>query len=419
LARAEEPPERRERLETLEGTTIHRLLHFQVQRGAFAYDEDYPVPVDAVIVDEVSMVDVSLMERLLAAVRRDALVVFLGDKNQLPSVEAGAVLAELIPSVGRYGFSPAVAAELAALTPGEEIPRASADSLLADRVVVLEQSNRVAGAVYHVAQRMNAGDVSVVDDLPSLPAGPLMAWPTDEPSCVRLSGPLGDSRLLQDTVESWVERHWVAPRGEPLLRELLSAAQAAVDRTDPEEEVPLRALLDRYSRGCILAALRRGAHGVEGLNQMLAGWLRRRLEPSAARTSLFAGAPVLVTRNTPGMGLFNGDHGVAVRRPDGRLVVLFRRGGEVLRVPASLLPPHELAFALTVHKSQGSEYDNVLLVLPSTGAHQLLTREIVYTAITRSRGMVAIWSFPQVLAEAVLRRIRRSSALGLWPEPEP
>jgi exodeoxyribonuclease V alpha subunit len=101
------------------------------------------------------------------------------------------------------------------------------------------------------------------------------------------------------------------------------------------------------------------------------------------------------------------------------LVVLFRRGGEVLRVPASLLPPHELAFALTVHKSQGSEYDNVLLVLPSTGAHQLLTREIVYTAITRSRGMVAIWSFPQVLAEAVLRRIRRSSALGLWPEPEP
>lgn len=413
LNQAEEPADRLERLGTLEGTTIHRLLRFQARRGAFAFDEDFPLPQEAVIVDEVSMVDVALMERLLAAVRPGTLVVLLGDKDQLPSVEAGAVLAELIPRTGTTAFSPELAKELAELAPGVPVTE-DASGALADRVVVLTESNRVAGAVYQVAQRVNAGDQMVVGELPVLPAGRPIPWPTDQAQCVRLAGAIREPAALTEVLDDWLLRHWLEPTDGPPLARLLHEGGEVLATTEEGDHPVLAEALNRLARASILTVLRRGPFGVEGLNQRLAERLRRRLDPGVGRSLLFAGAPVLVTRNTPGLGLFNGDLGLTVRLPDGRLVVLFRRGGEVVRVPAPLLPPHELAFALTVHKSQGSEYGNVLLVVPPVAGHRLLTREIVYTAITRSRGMVAIWSSPQVLAEAIGRRVQRSSALGLW-----
>jgi exodeoxyribonuclease V alpha subunit len=414
LARADEPVERQQRLAVLEGTTIHRLLRFQPRRRAFAHDEDYPLPLDVVIVDEVSMVDVALMEALLAAVRPGAMVVFLGDKDQLPSVDAGAVLADLIPASGGHGFDATLAAELAALTPDVSAPVAEDDSVLVNRIVVLTESNRVAGAVYQTAQRINAGDRAVVGELPSLPAGRSVPWPTNQPVCALLAGNMANSRLLQETLAGWVEHHWVSPPGVPPLASLLAQARVALAGPSDDESA-LAAILARLSQAVILTVLRRGRFGVETLNRALADRFRRHLDPRSGREPLFAGAPVLITRNTPGLGLFNGDLGVAVRRADGRLVAIFRRGDEVLRVPIPLLPPHELAFALTVHKSQGSENDNVLLVVPPVTGHRLLTREIVYTAITRSRGMVAIWSPPDALDYAVSHRVERCSALGVWP----
>lgn len=407
LAQAEEPPERLERLGNLAGTTIHRLLRFQARRGAFAHDEDHPLPFEVVIVDEVSMVDVVMMERLLAAIRPGTLVVLLGDKDQLPSVEAGAVLAELIPREEGTVFGPALAAELDALVPEAPVRVGQRSGALADRVVVLTESNRMAGTVYGVAQRINAGDVAVVDELPVLAVNRPVPWPTDQPQCLRLTGAMRQPQALHDTLEDWLLRHWLEPPDGPSLAELLHEAGTAL-------ETASAAALDRLGRAAILTILRRGLFGVEGINHRLAERLRRRLDPGTGRSLLFAGAPVLVTRNTPGLGLFNGDLGLTVRRADGRLTVLFRRGGEVIQVPVPLLPPHELAFALTVHKSQGSEYGNVLLVVPPMPGHRLLTREIVYTAVTRSRGMVAIWSSPGILAEALERRVQRSGALGLW-----
>jgi len=418
LAQAGEPEDRLRRLAELEGTTIHRLLRFQARRGAFAYDEDHQLPIDAVIVDEVSMVDVALMERLLAAVRPGALVVFLGDKDQLPSVAAGTVLADLIPVGGAPGFDAATAMELRALVPETPVPACQRPGLLTNRVVVLTESNRVAGGVYQIAQRINAGDASVVAELPILAAGETVAWPTDQAACVLLSGAAGNPAALHGVLADWVRDHWLTPAGRPPLAELLHAAGEALASSAEGSDPLLVAALDRLSRASILTVLRRGMFGVDGVNRSLADRFRRQLDPGAGRTLLFAGAPVLVTRNTPGLGLFNGDLGLTVRSPDGRLVVLFQRGGEVLRIPAPLLPPHELAFALTVHKSQGSEYDNVLLAVPPVSGGRLLTREIIYTAITRSRGMVAIWAKPTVLANAVRGRVERCSALGLWPESD-
>lgn len=414
LAQAEEPPERLERLGNLAGTTIHRLLRFQARRGAFAHDEDHPLSLEVVIVDEVSMVDVVMMERLLAAIRPGTLVVLLGDKDQLPSVEAGAVLAELIPREGDAVFGSALAAELDALVPEAPVRIGERSGALADRVVVLTESNRMAGAVYGVAQRINAGDVAVVRELPVLAVNRPVPWPTDQPQCLLLTGAMRQPQALHDTLEDWLLRHWLEPPDDPSLADLLHAAGMALDAAAAGEHPALTAALDRLGRASILTILRRGLFGVEGINHRLAERMHRRLDPGTGRSLLFAGAPVLVTRNTPGLGLFNGDLGLTVRRADGRLAVLFRRGGEVIQVPVPLLPPHELAFALTVHKSQGSEYGNVLLVVPPMPGHRLLTREIVYTAVTRSRGMVAIWSSPGILAEALGRRVLRSGALGLW-----
>lgn len=414
LGQAEEPPERLERLGSLAGTTIHRLLRFQARRGAFAHDEDHPLALDVVIVDEVSMVDVVMMERLLAAIRPGTLVVLLGDKDQLPSVEAGAVLAELIPRVGGAVFGPALAAELNALVPDAPVRIGERSGALADRVVVLTESNRMAGAVYGVAQRINAGDAAVVRELPVLAVSRPVPWPTDEPQCLLLTGPMRQPQALHDTLEDWLLRHWLEPPDGPSLADLLHEAGKALETGSAEGHPALAATLDRLGRASILTILRRGLFGVEGINHRLAERMRRRLDPGTGRSLLFAGAPVLVTRNTPGLGLFNGDLGLTVRRADGRLAVLFRRGGELVPVPVPLLPPHELAFALTVHKSQGSEYGNVLLVVPPMPGHRLLTREIVYTAVTRSRGMVAVWSSSGILAEALGRRVQRSGALGLW-----
>jgi exodeoxyribonuclease V alpha subunit len=345
------------------------------------------------------------------------MVVFLGDKDQLPSVDAGAVLAEMIPSSGGHGFTAVMARELAGLAVGASAPVAEADSALANRIVVLTASNRVAGAVYQTAQRVNAGDRSVAGELSSLQAGKSVPWPSGEAVCALLAGNMRSSRLLQETSGDWVAHHWLAPPGEPPLTALLAQASKAL--AEPSEgDSALVAVLVRLSRGVVLTVLRRGRFGVETLNRALGDRFRRYLDPGSAREPLFAGAPVLIVRNTPGLGLFNGDMGVTVRRPDGRLVALFRRGDEVLRVPVPLLPPHELAFALTVHKSQGSEYDNVMLVLPPTPGHRLLTREIVYTGMTRSRGMVAVWSTPEALASAIGRRVERCSALGIWPQQE-
>ena len=419
LDRAEEPEERLCRLAELEGTTIHRLLRFQPQRGAFAHDEDYPLPLDAVVVDEVSMVDVALMEKLLAAVRPGALVVFLGDKDQLPSVEAGAVLADLIPVGGARGFAAATVAELQALTPDVPVPACPRPGPLTDRVVALAESNRMAGPVYQIAQRINCGEDAVVGELPRLSAAEPIPWPTDSAACVLLDGQAGSPTALHRVLESWIRRHWTEPPDRPPLAELLRLAGEALSRASGGGDEALVPVLDRLSRASILTILRRGSFGVDGVNRCLAERFRHGLDAEAGSGLLFSGAPVLVTRNTPGLGLFNGDLGLAVRDPSGRLVVLFRRGGAVLRIPAPLLPPHELAFALTVHKSQGSEYDNVFLVVPPASGHRLLTREIVYTGITRARRMVAVWSRPGVLAEAVRSRVERRSAMGLWPDTDP
>jgi exodeoxyribonuclease V alpha subunit len=228
----------------------------------------------------------------------------------------------------------------------------------------------------------------------------------------------GGCRLLEQTqrtpgelrgfLQQWVQQAYF--RSKP-TGATLAALIASIELNDEVKPDPrygqLFGLLDRFR---LLTLVREGAWGCDEINAFLDQWLRPRVGADS-RGGLFAGAPVLVTRNDVARGLYNGDVGVALRRRGGGLAVLFARQDSYVAIPAEALPMHELGFALTVHKSQGSEYANVMVVLPPTGGKRLLTTELIYTAITRAKSLAVICAAKDVLKFAIERRIMRESAL--------
>ncbi|WP_305731437.1 exodeoxyribonuclease V subunit alpha [Trichlorobacter ammonificans] len=347
--------------------TLHRLLGTRPGSVRFRHCRDNPLPSDVVIVDEASMVSLPLMAKLTAALKPGARLILLGDRDQLASVEAGAVLGDIC--AGGDGSAAA----------GEPSP-------LARTITVLTRTYRFreGGGIGALAAAMNAGD--------------------------------GRRALavLDGEQESVALRELPAP-GE-LKREL---RQSVIDGFRPYLTAPTpEEALARFADFRLLTPLRQGTLGVEGLNRLVEELLTDEglIRPLGR---WYAGRPVLVTVNAPALHLFNGDIGIAWPDPAaaGQLRVCFvdPDGGSRWLAPARL-PDHETAFALTVHKSQGSEFSRLLLLLPRQDS-ALLTRELLYTAVTRARERVELWGDRELLHAAISRRIERNSGLreALWP----
>ena len=179
---------------------------------------------------------------------------------------------------------------------------------------------------------------------------------------------------------------------------------------DASEETRFRHIFTLMDRFRLLTLVRESAWGCDEVNGFLELLLRPKLGADA-RSKLFAGAPVLITRNDASRGLFNGDVGITLRTRDGALSVVFPRHDGVVSFPAESLPAHELGFALTVHKSQGSEYENVMVVVPPKGGKRLLTKELIYTAITRAKSVAILCGTKEVIKFAIGRRIVRESGI--------
>lgn len=377
-------------LARVRSATIHRLL--RAGRAGFGYHEANPLPARVVVVDEVSMVDVCLMARLLAAVRDDARVVCLGDKDQLPSVEAGAVLADLVP----------------ASTDGNLPPR------LAGNVAILTKSFRSEQHILEVAARVNAGDTTAGDAVPSLAWGEHgVTWPPPHAAgCFWIDDAASDPARLGGLLDAWATRHYRGGGAQAPLR--LAARPLPLDALHDAETVAwLDHLFRLLSRARVLTPLREGPWGAAGINARLL----QCLAPAAnarAPSGLFAGVPVMITENDAVRGLFNGDVGLVLHAGDVGWRVVFQQRGTYVAHPLDALPPREPAFAITVHKSQGSEYDEVLLVLPRDANPRLLTRQIVYTGLTRARTLALLYGSRETFAAAVGRTIRRASGLSLW-----
>jgi len=350
-------------------STLHRLLGWRPEHPTrFRHDSEHPLPYDLIVVDEASMVDLAMMCKFVDAVPDTARVVILGDRHQLASVEAGTVLADICEGGG------------------------------SDAVVFLTESRRFSAesGIGRFANAAVEGDV----------AGAMAAIPPWEAAS---SVPRPEiSTLAPDPREglSRAARSLVVEGYRPYLERLIAGPQGG----ESLEQLHLDALrlFDRFR---VLCAHRSGRLGVRGVNDSSADWLREAgLYRGSGPWSL--GRPVLITRNDYSVGRFNGDIGLVVRDEDDSWIVVFPgEGGGLSRLSPVRLPEHQTAFALTIHKSQGSEYDDVLVVLPDKPS-KVLTRELVYTGVTRARKRVAVLSGPEVLREGLKRRVHRASGLA-------
>ena len=376
-----------------EASTIHRLLGSVPDSAFFRHDAENPLPFDAVVVDEASMVDLALMAKLVAAIPQSGCLILLGDKDQLASVEAGAVLADLCNGGEQHGFSDQFIKEFKALT-GEELPPeagAGRASDLGDCIVELRKNYRFGNqsGIYRLSRAVNDGDsekaLEVLHESGG-PAGLQVSWkPLPAPAALKAA----------------------------LKPIVLSRYQDYLRAVNPAEA------LNALGRFRILCALRNGPYGVVNLNRLVEEILSE-AELIDAKAVFYAGRPVMVVRNDYNLKLFNGDIGVVLPNDSKELRACFAGPEQTIRDLMPIrLPEHETAYAMTVHKSQGSEFERVLLVLPGEDS-QVLTRELLYTGLTRASQEVELWSDQGIFATAVRRRISRRSGLreALWPEQQ-
>jgi len=395
-----------ERMNELSGQTIHRLLGYSPSRNTFMFGKENPLAVDVVLVDEVSMIDVTLMARLLEAVPCSAKLILLGDAQQLPSVEAGTVLADLVPTDRDPLYSPRMAAAIREVLPVAPAVSVTPDAtaMLTDRVVRLLQSHRSGPEIMAVAAVVNNFTEEREDELFSLLAQNSAKCQWED--AAGETAPHWWARLAV-----WADSHYTGAE----YRTAVQQYHAPETMTAPSDAT-LATILRQLTQAKILTAIHDGRYGCDGINAYLADAVRHHLDPGS-QGYYFAGAPLMITSNDYTLDLFNGDTGVILHDNAGGYRVAFPRGEEVLLVPLDSLPEHTLAFAITVHKSQGSEYEHVLLVLPntqSTPARRLLTREIIYTGLTRAKQTATIHSTKEALLQSCKSRVRRESGLMLW-----
>ena len=372
-------------------TTLHALLGARPDTRRLAFNAARPLPLDVLIVDEASMVHLEMMAALLAALPPQARVILLGDKDQLASVEAGAVLADLCHGAEQGHYTPATAARLQALT-GHALPPPMCSPLgtaLAQQVVMLRESKRFGGPIGELASHVNRGAGERAMQLLQAPPDASLHWqPEAQPGAVlqlALHGRAGAEGGYRSYLHKLAQRPTDEGAFDAWVMDVLRA----------------------FERFRVLCAVREGEWGVAGLNRGIeralvqGGLLTRRLEGG----EWYAGRPVMVTRNDASVGVFNGDIGVVLRprasAASTTLRAYFLQGQSYRAVGVSRLAHVETAFAMTVHKSQGSEFEHTVLVLPAQPS-RVLTRELVYTGITRARQAFTLVSGRrQALADAV------------------
>jgi exodeoxyribonuclease V alpha subunit len=362
----------------LSASTVHRALEADGE-GRFRLTKERPLVADVVAVDEASMIDVALMRALVDAVPAHARLVLLGDRDQLASVEAGAVLADICGARTAPRYSASLD-ERVALAFGERLPAAAVSGEppgIDDSVVTLTESHRfrAASPLGELARAIQRGDADAVARV--------------------FAGGTSEVTLLEPKDER--EPH------PALSTTIVDGFRSLAAVRTPEEAL---AALEFFR---VLSAHRRGSRGVEELNRAIVDALES-ARLLGSRSGLMQ--PIIVNRNDSSIGLFNGDVGVLFRDgTDGARAFFPAEDGRVRRLSPSRLPPSEPAFAMSIHKSQGSEFDEVVVMLPALGS-PLLSRELFYTAVTRARRRVVVHGSAASIREAVVRSADRASGLA-------
>lgn len=351
----------RQRVEAKQASTIHRLLGTRPESVFFRHDAQNPLPADVVVLDEASMVDLPLMAKLVDALAADCRLIVLGDKDQLASVEAGSVLSGMVEAATEQSAQ------------SEVPPLQGAATLLTKNYRFGNDSG-----IFHLCraiQTANASDVAAA-----------------------LTG------------DQWADISWRSSPANSDLKEALRAKVLHGFGRGVQEKDPVRAL-DALARFQILTPVRSGPYGKENLNRLVEEILREEglITPGSPN---FSGRVLMVTQNDYALRLFNGDVGVLLEDEAAGLSAYFRsEDNSIRKVAPSRLPFTEPAFAMTVHKAQGSEFDEVLVILPALDTG-ILTRELLYTAVSRARKKVEVWGGEEIITRAVCRGVRRASGLA-------
>ena len=327
----------RTRLLGLEASTLHRLLGWRPDsRSRFRHDRGNRLPHDVVVVDEASMVPLSRMARLAEAVRADARLILVGDPDQLASIEAGAVLGDIVGAAQ-------------------------------DSVVELEHVYRFGERIGRVADAIRRSD--------------------------------GDGTMAALAGVTWIAD--TADALEPLRAQAVTAARRVTNAAQGGDAAGAIQALGAFR---LLCAHRRGPYGVSRWTALIEAWLGQEA------TGWYVGRPLLVTENDYGLNLFNGDTGVVIAAGDGQVSAAFERGGRIVEFSPTRLAAVDTVYAMTVHKSQGSQFGTAAVVLPEPNS-QILTRELLYTAVTRAREELILVGSEEAIRAAVARPIARASGL--------
>jgi exodeoxyribonuclease V alpha subunit len=382
--------------------TLHRLLGWS-PRG-FRYNTNRHLPFDCVVVDEASMVDLPMMYHLFQALAADTRLILLGDRDQLASVEAGSVLADLCDAGVQHGPDDGFAQRLQQLT-GFDLTAVTEDAVspMQNAVASLRVSHRFTAdsGIGQLAAAVNNSEIARAD---------------------QVLRQFADVRFV--AVNPLAEQpFWQQPQWQQTLmdgyRDYAEALRAfAADKADAND------VFSAFNRFQILVALRQGPYGVEQVNQRTERLLQAAglIDTRASASGWYAGRPVMISRNDYDLGLYNGDIGIALPLTDeqGRqtLKVAFPDAdGGVRYLLPSRLPAHETAFAMTVHKSQGSEFNHLCLLLPEQW-QSVITRELIYTAITRAKKTFSLFGGTACWQQGLNTRVQRASGLreALWPQ---
>jgi len=386
----------RAHLGELEGTTLHRLLGFNSgNRTRFRHNRTNHLPHDVVVIDETSMVSLTMMARVAEAVRPGARLILVGDPEQLASVEAGAVLGDIVgPAADGFCMDAEARRHLTEVT-GQTVPvsdsghNAIPSSTIGNGIVLLRRVHRFGGAIAELAEAIRRGDATAALSVLGRGDSNVQWIPEDAGEA--------PSAVVVDAVRSLAV---------DCGRQVIEAARAGAAR----ESI---AALGRFR---LLCAHRRGPEGVATWMGHVESWLRAEVAGFATGTDWYVGRPLIVTENDYGLQLYNGDTGVVVSA-DGRLVAAFQRGDAIAEVSPARLAAVDTVYAMTVHKSQGSQFDVVAFLLPNADS-RVLTRELLYTAATRAREKLILVGTEELLRTAIERPITRASGLrrALWGE---
>ncbi len=375
--------------------TIHRMLRSVKGSPYFFYNRENPLPADVVVVDEASMVDLPLMSKLVQALPKDSRLILIGDRHQLASVQAGSVLGDICGDKIDNGCSRVFARILAPVVncqPGQLTRSREDESGVGDSMVYFTRSYRFEekSGINVLSRAVNEG---AVDDALNI----LRQGRYAELNWYPLSNHVDHQTLLSQNIHEHYNR--------------------LCNIDDPQEA------LDELNRFRILCAVNQGELGVDTINARAAGILdveENSRMPVGNKSEWYHGRPILITANEHNLGLFNGDVGIAMileTANENTCHVYFQSNsaGTLQRFSPSRLPRYQDVYAMTIHKSQGSEFDEVLLVLPEKD-NPLITRELLYTGITRAKRNLSILASESAIRNAVSRRIKRASGLrdALW-----